>query len=172
MRWQRPPTEEPALTYLVSDTEERIRFKLNTVNRLRNTILYAEKVRQEWEAKAGAALASVLEDSPLASPLLHPIPSSSNLDPTIDPLDITGTTPTPLRSRNSHIFDAFTPPISPLVGPDDTMRSPGINTLSPRLPTGVPSSRTKSSSIKDFKMLKPISKGACKFSSRQQRDEN
>ena len=165
MRWQRPVVEEQALTQLVADTEERIRFKLNTVNRLRNTILYAEKVRQEWEARASAVLASVQEDSPFDSPMLQPVPMETR--ESIDPLQLTSATPQPLRSMKSHLFDTFTPPLSPMFSPEDTtgLRSPGSfanMTLSPRLPMGVPS-RNKTSSIKDFKMLKPISKGACTY---------
>lgn len=165
MRWQRPVAEEPALIQLIADAEEQTRFKLNSVNRLRNTILYAEKVRQEWEAKAGTILPPVLEDpSPFASPLLQPLPPTTTSTPIIEPLDLHFSGPQTLRSRSSHLFDYFTPPLSPLLGdPMPRSGSTASLALSPRLPSGVPSSRTKTSSIKDFKMLKPISKGACEF---------
>lgn len=162
MRWQRPAADEQALVQLVTDTEEHIRFKLNSVNRLRNTILYAEKVRQEWEAKASVALASVQEDSPFASPLLQPMPSSNFAS--VDVFSLPASLTPQLRSQSSHVFDAMTPPFSPIVVAEDPSgsRSPGgLGMSMPRLPTSMPSSRTKSSSIKDFKMLKPISKGAC-----------
>ena len=167
MRWQRPAVEEQALVQLVSDTEERIRFKLNSVNRLRNTILYAEKVRQEWEVKAALALASVKEDpSPFASPMLQPMPTTTVTEK-VEDLLLSPPSQTPqLRQQRSHLFDALTPPMSPLYSPDDSgLKSPGAFALpsSVRLPTSMPSSRTKSSTIKDFEMLKPISKGACTF---------
>ncbi|SCV68579.1 BQ2448_700 [Microbotryum intermedium] len=156
MRWQRPVADEAALVRLVQDAEEQIRFKLNTVNRLRNTILYAEKVRQEWEARAHEALAAIKEDgraSPFGSPALQPFPSND----AAEALDI------PERDRvrrHSSLFGLT----SPLLSPQDSLGglgSPlGSSVLSPRIPSGVPSSRTKASSIKDFKILKPISKGA------------
>ena len=153
---------------LVSDTEERIRFKLNSVNRLRNTILYAEKVRQEWEAKAALALASVQEDpSPFASPMLQPMPST--VPDKVDDLLLSPMLSPQLRQQRSYLFDALTPPMSPMYSPDDSgTKSPGSFALpsSVRLPTSMPSSRTKSSTIKDFEMLKPISKGACTSSVR------
>jgi serine/threonine-protein kinase RIM15 len=164
MRWQRPVAEEPALIQLIADTEEQTRFKLNSVNRLRNTILYAEKVRQEWEVKAASLFSPIQEDpSPFTSPLLQPVPITQL---SIEPLDLVFSAPQALRNRSSHLFDAFTPPLSPsLSASEGVPRSSSSLTnlpLSPRLPSGVPSSRTKTSSIKDFKMLKPISKGACK----------
>ncbi|SGY33607.1 BQ5605_C002g01515 [Microbotryum silenes-dioicae] len=156
MRWQRPVADEAALVRLVQDAEEQIRFKLNTVNRLRNTILYAEKVRQEWEARAHEALAAAKEEarsSPFGSPALQPFPSND----AVEALDI----PEKDRVRRHSSLYGLT---SPLLSPQDSLGgigSPlGSSVLSPRIPSGVPSSRTKASSIKDFKILKPISKGA------------
>lgn len=69
----------------------------------------------------------------------------------------------------------ITPPISPLITPQlsnsssvrsrrlstvNTMTSPGGGPLSPRIPSVVPSSRSTPTSIKDFEIIKPISKGA------------
>ncbi|GAA6004420.1 hypothetical protein JCM10207_000719 [Rhodosporidiobolus poonsookiae] len=166
MRWQRPLAEEPALVRLVSDCEEQTRFKLNSVNRLRNTILYTEKVRQEWEAKAMEMIAATNEQArqkqpsplPFDSPQLQPF-SQEDSPRQIDALDL----PRPihgLRRQVSHPFGL----LSPMLSPDDASpisTSPGApQILSPRIPAAVPSSRTKASSIKDFKILKPISKGA------------
>ncbi|TNY19781.1 hypothetical protein DMC30DRAFT_353426 [Rhodotorula diobovata] len=179
MRWQRPHVEEPALTRLVSDTEDHIRFKLNSVNRLRNTILYAEKVRQEWEAKAQEAMAALQQDIeeqqsqqaqppsrqaspfPFDSPQLQPLPSDDS-PRGMEALDLPRPTQT-LRRQLSQPMSL----LSPSTGPQDDgsssalSASPSANlALSPRIPAAVPSSRTKVSSIKDFKVIKPISKGA------------
>lgn len=168
LRWQRPVADEPALIRLIADTEEQTRFKLNSVNRLRNTILYAEKVRQEWEAKANTVLLrtgpEVVGDAsnlpPFDSPQLQPLSTVDS--PRIpDSLLELPTSLSALHRNNSHLFGGA---LSPLLSPQDTIAaraSPagGINlTLSPRIPSGL---RTKESSIKDFKILKPISKGAC-----------
>ncbi|GAA5865061.1 hypothetical protein JCM1840_005725 [Sporobolomyces johnsonii] len=168
LRWQRPLADECALVRLVSDTEEQTRFKLNSVNRLRNTILYAEKIRQEWEAKASAALADAQEQErseqnatlPFDSPLLQPLPAPEESPRHMDALDLPRPTQT-LRRRISQPLGLM----SPMVLAEDTTSqmtsSPGAQlALSPRIPSSVPSSRTKASSIKDFKILKPISKGA------------
>ncbi|GAA5827005.1 hypothetical protein JCM11251_002203 [Rhodosporidiobolus azoricus] len=166
MRWQRPLAEEPAMVRLVSDCEEQTRFKLNSVNRLRNTVLYAEKVRQEWEMRAAEVLQAVQEEArmkqpsplPFDSPQLQPLPSDDS-PRHIDALDL----PRPshqLRRQGSQPLGL----LSPMMQPDDSSAlstSPGAQTLlSPRIPAAVPSSRTKASSIKDFKIIKPISKGA------------
>ncbi|GAA5891130.1 hypothetical protein JCM6882_006434 [Rhodosporidiobolus microsporus] len=166
MRWQRPLAEEPAMIRLVSDCEEQTRFKLNSVNRLRNTILYTEKVRQEWELRAAEVLASVQEEArhrqpsplPFDSPQLRPLPPDES-PRHIDALDLPRPTHQ-LRRQGSHPFGL----LSPMLAPDDSSplsTSPGAQLmLSPRIPAAVPSSRTKASSIKDFKIIKPISKGA------------
>lgn len=177
MGWQRPSTDEPALARLVADTEEQIRFKLNSVNRLRNTILYAEKVRQEWELKANEFLGHSREqesqqrpppwadsNSPFDSPALQPLPNDESSPRLIEGLDLPRPTQG-LRRHSSHLFGLTSPNLSPADGLPSSLGSPptGPSLLSPRIPSGVPSSRTKASSIKDFKILKPISKGACKF---------
>ncbi|KAK4700084.1 serine/threonine-protein kinase RIM15, partial [Phenoliferia sp. Uapishka_3] len=162
MRWQRPVAEEPALVRLIADAEEQTRFKLNSINRLRNTILYAEKVRQEWEEKAAAFAAPNdrhwdNDSAHFDSPLLQPLPSDDSLRSS----DVFDLSKARLRRKSSSVLGLM----SPLVQPDDSTRvfgSPGgLNlALSPRMPSGVPSARTKASSIKDFTILKPISKGA------------
>ena len=59
--WKKPvtaPTEEddPALARLVLDVQLLIKAKLESVNRMENTIKYSEKIRQEWEARVELAL--------------------------------------------------------------------------------------------------------------------
>ncbi|GAA5857047.1 hypothetical protein JCM8547_007931 [Rhodosporidiobolus lusitaniae] len=167
MRWQRPIADEPAMVRLVSDCEEQTRFKLNSVNRLRNTILYAEKVRQEWEQRAAEVLAAAQEEArkkqpsplPFESPMLQPLPQEDS-PRHIDALDLPPRPTQGLRRQVSQPLGL----LSPMLSPDDgsaLSTSPSANLLlSPRIPAAVPSSRTKASSIKDFKVIKPISKGA------------
>jgi serine/threonine-protein kinase RIM15 len=82
MRWQRPAIEDRALAQMAADVSEQVWSKFNTVNRLRNTIIYAETVRQEWEAKAQQVLGGA-EDEGLAGDEQAPsaegsaLPSSS-----------------------------------------------------------------------------------------------
>ncbi|KAG9014953.1 hypothetical protein FRB94_007025 [Tulasnella sp. JGI-2019a] len=59
--WKRPSSlmgesNDPALLRLVEDVEMLIRSKLDNVNRLANTVLYSEKVRQEWEDRVHSAI--------------------------------------------------------------------------------------------------------------------
>lgn len=170
MRWQRPSVEEPALARLIADADEQIRFKFNSVNRLRNTILYAEKVRQEWEQKANEALAAMRPQaqdwerpaSPFDSPALQPVPNAEGSPRLVDSLDLPR--PQGLRRHSSNLLGMLSPNSSSAdEGMSSHLGSPAAASmiLSPRIPSGVPSSRTKGSSIKDFKILKPISKGAC-----------
>lgn len=168
MRWQRPSVEESALVRLVADVDEQIRFKLNSVIRLRNTILYAEKVRQEWEQKATEALAASTRGdwktaSPFESPALQPMPSGDDSPHAIEALDLPR--PSVGRRRSSNVLGLLSPSLSPDEGMASSVGSPPAASLllSPRIPSGVPS-KNKGSSIKDFKILKPISKGACKHS--------
>ncbi|GAA5922084.1 uncharacterized protein JCM15063_003180 [Sporobolomyces koalae] len=170
LHWQRPQVDDPALLRLLSDTEEAIRFKLNSVNRLRNTILYAEKVRQEWETKASEAIFATQEADqaeqtstlPFDSPLLQPLtPQDDDLPAGAEHLELPRPTQT-LRRQVSQSQGLLSPM---LLAADDAntqlSSSPSAQlALSPRLPSAVPSSRTRASSIKDFKILKPISKGA------------
>ncbi|KAI5474189.1 serine/threonine protein kinase RIM15, partial [Pseudohyphozyma bogoriensis] len=162
MRWQRPTSEDAALIRLIADTEEQTRFKLNTVNRLRNTILYAEKVRQEWEAKAAEFFAQHEAEKeatrPFDSPQLQPLPSFDS-PKHLEPLDLSNRALDRKPSSNFGGFGLMSPHLAPETPGMST--SPSIaNLLSPRIPSGVPSSRTKASSIKDFQIIKPISKGA------------
>jgi serine/threonine protein kinase len=56
--WKRPVIEDAALEMLAGDIESATRSKLSAVNRMLNTIIYVETVRQEWEARVEAALAA------------------------------------------------------------------------------------------------------------------
>ncbi|GAA6061906.1 hypothetical protein JCM10212_000531 [Sporobolomyces blumeae] len=168
LHWQRPRVDEPALVRLLSDTEESIRFKLNSVNRLRNTILYAEKVRQEWEAKASEAILAAQEKEqaeqnatlPFDSPQLQPVPPADDSPRGMDHLELPRPSQT-LRRQLSQSNSLLSPMLLPEDSTSQISCSPGGQlALSPRLPAAVPSSRTRASSIKDFKILKPISKGA------------
>jgi hypothetical protein len=47
--WVKPPSDDPAFAQLVEDASMLVRSKLEEVNRLSNTLRYAEKVRREWE---------------------------------------------------------------------------------------------------------------------------
>lgn len=62
--WKRPssmisPDEEPSLTRLVQDVETLIRAKLDNVKRLENTIIYSERIRQEWEEMVQRAISQM-----------------------------------------------------------------------------------------------------------------
>ncbi|KAG8691696.1 hypothetical protein FRC11_012447 [Ceratobasidium sp. 423] len=48
-KWTKPHTDDPGLNRLGNDVYAVIRHKIDSVNRLTNTIRYAEKVRREWE---------------------------------------------------------------------------------------------------------------------------
>ncbi|KAG8679022.1 hypothetical protein FRC09_019320, partial [Ceratobasidium sp. 395] len=50
-KWTKPHTDDPGLNRLGNDVSGVIRQKVNSVNRLMNTIRYSEKVRREWEER-------------------------------------------------------------------------------------------------------------------------
>lgn len=115
----------------------------------------------------------------LAAPIMPPM-TSEELLPPMDLNEVPNSTGRPRRSPQSlEPKLLITPPLSPLVSPQDltisrrmsrrhstaqpilspTTSISGIP-LSPRLPSVAPSSRTTPTSIKDFEIIKPISKGA------------
>ncbi|TFY60575.1 hypothetical protein EVJ58_g5063 [Rhodofomes roseus] len=121
--------------------------------------------------------------SPLA--LAAPIVPFASHDLTPPPMDLNEVNQTTVRPRPSlGTFEPrllITPPLSPLVSPEDqsqtrrprrrrhsTAAQPILSPtasisgtpLSPRLPSVAPLSRTTPTSIKDFEIIKPISKGA------------
>ena len=227
LNWRPPTTEDPALSRLAADADEQVRIKLDTINRLRNTIIYAERVRTEWEHKAAAVLPSVTEEerSPLLSggelPAASLLIANERLTPsTAAPSDsgftdgasdtelaqicsppLTGlgldTLPPPMMAASSSRAaspkptvgklltetpssspirslgprpPSATPPSSPNVqalGRHASVSSNPIGSpimvsapVSPRIPLTVPALRSKAPSIKDFQVIKPISKGA------------
>ncbi|KAI0071087.1 hypothetical protein K474DRAFT_1712758 [Panus rudis PR-1116 ss-1] len=119
--------------------------------------------------------------SPLA--LAAPIVASSSLDDTPPPMDLNEAPPTVTKARKSpqnlEPKLLITPPLSPTVSPQDVPTARRISRrqssaqpiispttsvsnvpLSPRLPSVAPLSRSSPASIKDFEIIKPISKGA------------
>ncbi|PWZ00784.1 hypothetical protein BCV70DRAFT_160776 [Testicularia cyperi] len=61
-QWRRTPLEDAALDMLMADVESAMRSKLSAVNRMLNTIVYVETVRQEWEERVEAALAALSDE--------------------------------------------------------------------------------------------------------------
>ena len=59
----------------------------------------------------------------------------------------------PMKRAHTRRLSVMQPVATPTIGPNG-------QPLSPRLPSSVPSSRTTPTSIKDFEIIKPISKGA------------
>lgn len=241
--WSKPTTEDPALGLLIQDTSTAVRNKINAVNRMRNTVVYSERVRHEWEDKVEKTLAALseesssdsgsstdshsdegeteeqadppndgspgpsasedrrLSDSPVplsvttsATPLDSSIVSLASESPTLESTassrpttglmasaSITSNSSAPSSSRprrfsrqpSSDRVRLSTPPMSPPLA--DVERSPvrqrkasisgrasfgSEGPLSPRIPSTAPASRSTTISIKDFDILKPISKGA------------
>ncbi|KAK0546010.1 rim15, signal transduction response regulator [Tilletia horrida] len=249
-QWRPPRLDDAAIDSMIAEVESAVRAKLSGVNRMRNTIVYVERVRQEWEDRVDNALqmaqqgsdsgssetasseeheevlADVEEEGPeqeesgevsvgdqsadsqargnAASSLLQEpqeekgTPDDSTSGSTTDqslipPANISPTTlPAPLppavasatpgissdtsmqRSRRASHMPGTSGETSPHHGPSDgrssasarrpstTHRSPHFSAmpLSPRLPPSAPSSRPTASSIRDFEVIKPISKGA------------
>ena len=60
-QWRRPALDDTALDLLMADVETAMRSKLSAVNRMLNTIVYVETVRQEWEERVEAALSALSE---------------------------------------------------------------------------------------------------------------
>ncbi|KAJ1587796.1 hypothetical protein NDA12_000795 [Ustilago hordei] len=60
-QWRRPAVDDTALDLLMTDVETAMRGKLSAVNRMLNTIVYVETVRQEWEERVEAALSALSE---------------------------------------------------------------------------------------------------------------
>lgn len=221
-RWKQPPTEDRALSLLLSHVDTQVRQKQIAVNRMRNTILYSERVRQEWEDKVDRMLAIEEESSDTASstsagsegarkgasgsadddvspptrarevtplarlPITKTNPRTSPTHPVmlppISPTDIStqrtrqdSRSPSSVRTATadrSPVGPPTSKPASPLLSPPvakheghhsrrvSTSGRPTDAPLSPRIPALVPQSRTAPTSIKDFEIIKPISRGA------------
>jgi serine/threonine-protein kinase RIM15 len=196
-RWQKPNTNQPALQALFQDVDDLIRAKQRSVNRMRNTIVYSERVRQEWEDRVNRLLAieeetsegsvsSAGEASDDAKETVRNIGTSSpgGAD-VIRDVDPHARLPVTLGRQQSQ-------PAPPVMSRSASQASPAASTdlyggatesvhtdhfpmtanrrvsgsktpmegpLSPRLPP-VAISRKQATSIKDFDIIKPISRGA------------
>jgi serine/threonine-protein kinase RIM15 len=212
--WSRPTTEDEALTRLIDDSLLVTRGKINAVNRLRNTVVYSERVRHEWQEKVERGLQQAEQEAlgegsdetssgeesahtaeegvnlastqtlppaePMSSGLHLMVPGmSADTSSSTSPSDVAGGDGPPRLSRHhrrlssrTDYTDFSTSPSLPSSFPAEaspTRRrrktsgrlSVGSETpLSPRLPCITPASRSTTITIKDFEMLKPISKGA------------
>ncbi|WFD19429.1 non-specific serine/threonine protein kinase [Malassezia caprae] len=181
-RWRRPSPSDAALQLLCADAMRAMQDKVHMVNRMRHTILYVETVRQESEQYVAELL-----DGQAAAPGTPPVVVESEdmldgvqslmLDPVDDPSDDDRWSATQSRSSipipiPGSAKAVGTPPQSPFLAPADAgglsrslarslARSPRLGTTphSPRLlPAAQP--RATAASIRDFELLKPISKGA------------
>lgn len=192
-RWQKPSTNQPALQALFQDVDDLIRAKQRIVNRMRNTIVYSERVRQEWEDRVDRMLAideeasegslsskgevrddtrenegnSTISASGGADVVRAPDPHA-RLPVTLGRQQSQPMLPFPPNSENQasadrhggtteSISNANFKPVSlrRVSGSKTPMEGP----LSPRLPP-VATSRKQATSIKDFDIIKPISRGA------------
>lgn len=66
--WKRPSSlmaDEAAVKRLVQDVEMLIRTKVDNVRRLENTIIYSEKIRQEWEEMVQRAATHIALGGPI-----------------------------------------------------------------------------------------------------------
>ncbi|KNZ45695.1 AGC protein kinase [Puccinia sorghi] len=210
-KWALRSYEDPALANLAADVVRAANQKCNAVNRMRNTILYAERIRMEWEAKAQQAFMALPKrmgdgGSPALSPIMtdeldrprsapqkadfnvssdvfHPRPRRRSSTPNISgpkfspasrlvPIDTKVAESRGLGISTSQTYSGIgTPPRSPRHSsfqPPHARRpsqsrhpgSLGPAPISPRIPSAVPGKSKSAASIKDFDMLKPISKGA------------
>lgn len=200
--WQAPKSEDPALRRLADDLAESCRQKMTAVNRLRNTIVYVERVRLEWELQAQAVLANEEKETHSQSP--PPSPAPTILPTSVEARSATARGdgdayehPTPILPKpQAFVAQGTTVPVqqlpdreSPLsfenVSPAALLQplpmvdahfgipadnaasgqartlSPSLIPTSPRLASAAPVRSAKSTtSIKDFDIIKPISKGA------------
>lgn len=184
-RWRRPSPNDAALQLLCTDAMQAMQDKVHLVNRIRHTILYVETVRQESEQYV-AELLDGQDSAPNTPPVVVESEAMEDalegmqdlmLDPIDDPSDdirwsgLRSRSPIPIPIPGSSKA-VSTPPHSPFLAPVDTSnlsrslarslaKSPRLGTTphSPRmLPTAQP--RATAASIRDFELLKPISKGA------------
>ncbi|GHJ86197.1 hypothetical protein NliqN6_2599 [Naganishia liquefaciens] len=191
-RWQKPSTNQPALQALFQDVDDLIRAKQRIVNRMRNTIVYSERVRQEWEDRVDRMLAIDEEASegslsskgevrdvskeivstpatlgPGGADAVRAPDPHARLPVTLGRQQSQPTLPLTLNSENQPSPDwhgATDSITNTLFKPVSLRRISGSKTpmegpLSPRLPP-VATSRKQATSIKDFDIIKPISRGA------------
>ena len=61
MRWSAPNSNDPALALLIQDTYSVVNTKVDAVLRLKNVIIYSERITQEINAQVDQAFESTLE---------------------------------------------------------------------------------------------------------------
>ena len=61
--WQKPLTDDEALSNMIGNIENLLQSKLKAVTRMRNTIIYTEKIRNDWEEAIKNELESVSSGS-------------------------------------------------------------------------------------------------------------
>lgn len=215
-RWVKPDTDDAAFALLFRNVDDIIREKQTTVNRMRNTIMYSERVRQEWESKvekwmqqaedgSGSSGESQsgeeAEATPAADETEAPEATRSNSDPqpttsgdgAAEAAALTAELKPPaILARHQTSPAAVTLPTSTshhrggsgdqggsssdspvTLSPSVSLRKGKHSrhgslarltmqggAMSPRLPSVAPMSKTTSTSIKDFDIIKPISRGA------------
>ncbi|WFD26880.1 non-specific serine/threonine protein kinase [Malassezia nana] len=174
-RWRRPSPNDVALQQLCADALQAMQDKVHLVNRIRHTIMYVETVRQESEQYVAELLGAASDMPPV---VVESDKTEDELEGMHDLLlddasdDDRWTAPPgssiPIPIPGS-VPAVSTPPHSPFLAPMDgaggfsrsLARSPRLGTtpVSPRmLPVAQP--RATAASIRDFELLKPISKGA------------
>ncbi|KAG8936033.1 hypothetical protein FRC02_004945 [Tulasnella sp. 418] len=108
------------------------------------------EVPQTIRARRSGQNLGLLEPRVMVTPPVSPLNSPKELAPPQSAMT-TGSTSSHSRKLSN---------VQPIVSPAGSVPPGGNGPLSPRLPSITPSSRTTPSSIKDFDIIKPISKGA------------
>ena len=67
MHWQSPTPEDEGLMLLCEDTLVLAQAKVDAVNRLRNVIIYAERIRQEINVKVEAMIQAIIDKERIPS---------------------------------------------------------------------------------------------------------
>lgn len=191
-----PETTDKALFLLGEDVSEAVRNKIHAVNRMCNTMVYVETVRQESEDFVASVMKEEDEDAgnmtlhisdePMHPPVIVDTPHDEMEDTLagvnhllLDPIDDasdddawSGTQPQaisiPRSTLSSNPELLSTPPLSPYVSTsnDISAKSPrfgtSVGSFMPSSPHVLPPAQTRATatSIRDFELLKPISKGA------------
>ncbi|TIB00251.1 hypothetical protein E3P94_01827 [Wallemia ichthyophaga] len=83
--WQKPITDEDALIKLINNIEPVLQSKLRAVTRMRNTIIYTEKIHHDWEEAIKKEFESASdsasgESSQASSPTKQDPPCSRGMD--------------------------------------------------------------------------------------------
>lgn len=79
--WQKPITDDDALIKLINNIEPVLQSKLRAVTRMRNTIIYTEKIRHDWEEAIKQEFDSVGSVSENASGESSQASSPTKLEP-------------------------------------------------------------------------------------------